>query len=195
MFDPLASIYHSLSLALTHFLTLLIFPFHNLPFCAYQLCLVRLILPVYCWRLVSLWGRRSAWKHKRGSAWSAAERDGYNNPCSGSAHVLNYCHKCSSARPSEAIQLSRAPWRTFLSLLHNCALTKSVPKGQVPVKGVMRLIGSRCGSKPGGIPPKWRQSCVYYVNDCDCGAASKQTNSICVSRSVFLASRAAAIII
>lgn len=29
----------------------------------------------------------------------AAKRDGYNNPCSGSTHVLNYCHKCSSTRP------------------------------------------------------------------------------------------------
>lgn len=31
----------------------------------------------------------------------AAERDGYNNPCSGSTHVLNYCHKCSSIRPRQ----------------------------------------------------------------------------------------------
>lgn len=34
--------------------------------------------------------------HKQRAGAAAAERDRYNNPCSRSVHVLNYCHKCSS---------------------------------------------------------------------------------------------------
>lgn len=75
---------------------------------------------LYCWKPVSLRGCRLAWKHKRGVGVVAAERDGCNNPCGGSTHVLNYCHKCSPImlrqahlEPRLAFFFSRyiiAPW-------------------------------------------------------------------------------------
>lgn len=37
-------------------------------------------------------------KTQAGIGEAAVECDGYNNPCGGSAHVLNCCHKCSSTR-------------------------------------------------------------------------------------------------
>lgn len=55
-------------------------------------------------------GSRPGLETQAGVGVVAAERDGYNNPCGGSTHVLNYCHKCSSgerqAEPSEASSLS-----------------------------------------------------------------------------------------
>lgn len=95
------------SLASTHFLTLLISPLHNLPFSISvslpTRCLVRLF-----WRPASLQGNWSSLKTQAGVGVVAAERDGYNNPCSGSTHVLNYCHKCSSIRLRQSCSSSDA---------------------------------------------------------------------------------------
>lgn len=41
-------------------------------------------------------GKRKPEKTQAGVGVVAAECDGYNNPCRGSTHVLNCCHRCSS---------------------------------------------------------------------------------------------------
>lgn len=105
-------------LASTHFLTLLISTFHNLTssFGAIRLPPDSLSgashFAVHCWEPVSYRGEPIGLKTQARVGVVAAERDGYNNPCRGSAHVLNYCHKCSSTRPrqdhqSRALSFSR----------------------------------------------------------------------------------------
>lgn len=100
----LASIYFFL--ASTHFLTLLISPFHNLLFSLSPSASPTLY--VWCVSFCSLLleaseftGEPVGLKTQAGVGVVAAERDGYNNPCSGSTHVLNYCHKCSPIRPRQ----------------------------------------------------------------------------------------------
>ncbi len=93
----------------THFPTLLISPFHNLPFSlSLSLSPSASQLSVWCVSFCSLLleaseltGEPVGLKTQAGVGVVAAERDGYNNPCSGSTHVLNYCHKCSSIRPRQ----------------------------------------------------------------------------------------------
>lgn len=73
--------------------------FHNL----FALCLPPTLsaashFAVYCWKPVGLGGAGQP-ENTSGVGMVAAKRDGYNNPCSGSTHVLNYCHKFSSIRP------------------------------------------------------------------------------------------------
>lgn len=103
----LATIYSPL-FSLTHFLTLLISPLHNLPlFLSLSLRLPPNSLSgeshfaVYCWGASEFMGEPAGLKTQAGVSVVAAERDGYNNPCSGSTHVLNYCHKCSSIGPRQ----------------------------------------------------------------------------------------------
>lgn len=141
--------------------------FHNL----FSLCLPPTLsaashFAVYCWKPLSLQGAGQP-ENTSGVGVVAAERDGYNNPCSGSTHVLNYCHNAlpsGHAKTNGTIQLSQALMH-FPFPLHNCNLTKSVHQIQVQLKvgwgEVVEELGRWHSPKEIGSATK------YHYTDCN----------------------------
>lgn len=130
----------SLSLASTSFLTLLISPFHNLPF----VCLPTLSGASHfaglLWEASEFTGEPVSLKTQAGVGVVAAVRDGYNNPCGGSTHVLNYCHKCSSIRPPRGHQSHSAISNNDTLFLPHY-ITEVRPTSQAPITGETRVMG------------------------------------------------------
>lgn len=87
-------------------------------------------------------------KTEGGVGEAAAECDGDDNPCGGSGHVLNCCHKCSSAGPQRdhhshsAISSSDA---LSLFSFHNCILTECSQQVELHSGGRRLTEESRSG--------------------------------------------------